>query len=196
MIKKGSFEAAFFLPVETQMTLIIHWQPATEDTFKVIRVTSECVSLDVYLAGSVIQKTVWRKQKHLLEQQHDSVMAWRIKQYLQNVSGVVLQVGLKQQGTVFSNRVWNELCKIPYGQTITYSELAERVDSGARAVANACRKNPFPGIIPCHRVVSLSGIGGFMGQSQGEYIEIKRRLIEYEAFIKERGDDNRFDGIN
>ncbi len=181
------------MPVEIQMTLIIHWRSSTEDTFKVIRVAAECASLDVYLAGCVIQKTVWHKQKYLQEQQHDSAITEQIKQYLQNVCSAVLQVELKKQGTVFSNRVWNELCKIPFGQTITYSELAERVDSSARAVANACRKNPFPGIIPCHRVVSLSGIGGFMGQSQGEYIEIKRRLIEYEAFIKERGDDNRFD---
>ncbi len=175
------------------MTLIIHWRPAVEDTFKMARVVLECASLDLYLMGNVIQKTVWRKQKYLLEQQEDSVIAWQIKQYLQNVYSVTLQVELKKQGTAFGNRVWNELCNIPFGQTMTYSELAERVGSGARAVANACRKNPFPGIIPCHRVVSLSGIGGFMGQRQGEYIEIKRRLIEYEAFIKERGDDNRFD---
>ena len=175
------------------MSLIIRWRPATEDSFNVIRVSSEFAALDVYLSGVVIQKTVWCCLQHGLYQENDSAIAQQIKKYLQNPNSIFLTVELKKQGTEFGNRVWNELCKIPFGQTITYSELANRVDSGARAVANACRKNPFPGIIPCHRVVSVSGIGGFMGQSQGEFIEIKRRLIEYEALVIEQGNGKRVD---
>lgn len=169
------------------MTLIIDWRSSSEATPSIIRVNTEFAALYVYLSGSVIQKTVWHYQKNLLYQESDSIIAQQIKKYLQNPNSISLKAELKKQGTAFSNRVWNELCNIPFGQTITYSELANKVDSGARAVANACRKNPFPGIIPCHRVVSVSGIGGFMGQVHGEYIEIKRKIIEYEALVKRQG---------
>mgnify|MGYP002266848858 CR=1 FL=1 len=72
----------------------------------------------------------------------------------------------------------NETRKIPYGTTITYSELADRIGSsgGARAVGQALSKNPYPIIIPCHRVVARSGIGGYSGG-----VELKKRLLEIEA---------------
>jgi methylated-DNA-[protein]-cysteine S-methyltransferase len=165
------------------MTLIVDWRSSTEVTANVIRVNTEFAALDVYLSGVVIQKTVWCCLQQGLYQENDSAIAQQINKYLQNPNSIFLTVELKKQGTEFGNRVWNELCKIPFGQTITYSEMANRIDSGARV----------PGIIPCHRVVSVSGIGGFMGQSQGEFIEIKRRLIEYEAFVIEQGNGKRVD---
>lgn len=67
-------------------------------------------------------------------------------------------------GTELQRRVWRELCKIPYGSTITYSDLAARVNypNAIRAVASACGRNPLPLIIPCHRVVAKDGgLGGF-----------------------------------
>ena len=88
---------------------------------------------------------------------------------------------LQKQGTDFRNKVWAEICKIPVGQVLSYSVIAEKVDSGARAVANACRDNPFPGIIPCHRVVSVSGLGGYMGQTSGKFFEIKKNLLLIES---------------
>ncbi|HEW91950.1 MAG TPA: methylated-DNA--[protein]-cysteine S-methyltransferase [Thermotogaceae bacterium] len=69
------------------------------------------------------------------------------------------------KGTDFQIKVLKELMKVPYGTTITYKELAERVgnSNAARAVGNVVASNYLPIIIPCHRVVSKSGLGGFGG---------------------------------
>ncbi|NJD54744.1 MAG: methylated-DNA--[protein]-cysteine S-methyltransferase [Candidatus Methanoperedens sp.] len=76
----------------------------------------------------------------------------------------------------FEQKVLAETRKIKHGKTITYSELAEKIDSRAvRAVGNALGKNPIPIIIPCHRVVAKKGIGGY-----SEGIDIKTRLLELE----------------
>ena len=67
--------------------------------------------------------------------------------------------------------------KIPYGKSITYSDLAGKVGSpkAFRAVGTACGKNPLPLIIPCHRVKAQSGLGGFTGG-----LDIKRFLLNLE----------------
>tara|TARA_Y100000590_G_C15343032_1_gene872181 strand:+ start:403 stop:684 length:282 start_codon:yes stop_codon:yes gene_type:complete len=69
-------------------------------------------------------------------------------------------------GTEFQIKVWEELSKIPFGETRTYKEVAEAIGhpKSSRAVANACAKNPFPIEIPCHRVIrSDGGLGGYSG---------------------------------
>jgi len=80
--------------------------------------------------------------------------------------------------TEFEQAVLTETRKIPYGTTITYSELANRIDNNgsARAVGQALSKNPYPIVIPCHRVVARSGIGGYSGG-----VELKKRLLNLEA---------------
>ena len=67
--------------------------------------------------------------------------------------------------TPFQKEVFGELVKVPAGQTISYLALAKRVKGPkhARAVARAVAKNPFPVVIPCHRVVGLNGLGGYSG---------------------------------
>ena len=87
-------------------------------------------------------------------------------------------VPLRLEGTEFRMKVWNEMRRIPYGETITYKELARRIGSpdACRAVANACGANPFPIIIPCHRVVASGGKpGGYTGG-----LDIKLALLEIE----------------
>lgn len=87
---------------------------------------------------------------------------------------------LELGGTPFQQRVWQAIAAIPVGETITYSELAEKVGSGPRAVANACGANPVPVIIPCHRVLARGGLGGFMqGREQGS-LSIKQWLLAHE----------------
>jgi len=83
-----------------------------------------------------------------------------------------------QHLTPFQQAVLNEARKIPYGATITYSQLAERVGhpGAARAVGNALAKNPAPLIIPCHRIVTKNGPGGF---SFGP--KVKERLLSLES---------------
>ncbi len=69
-------------------------------------------------------------------------------------------------GTPFQQSVWRALQQIPYGQTISYAQLAQNIDkpTAYRAVANANGKNPFSIIIPCHRVVASDGsLGGYTG---------------------------------
>ncbi|MGR8941804.1 MAG: methylated-DNA--[protein]-cysteine S-methyltransferase [Gammaproteobacteria bacterium] len=90
-------------------------------------------------------------------------------------------VKLLMQGTPFRRRVWAELCRIPFGETRSYADLARTLGSSARAVGNACRDNPYAPIIPCHRVVSASGLGGYCGQTQGALVDIKIKLLAFEA---------------
>lgn len=65
-------------------------------------------------------------------------------------------------GTSFRQRVWAALNTIPVGQTTTYGALARQIGSSARAVGQALGDNPIPIVIPCHRVLAASGLGGFM----------------------------------
>jgi methylated-DNA-[protein]-cysteine S-methyltransferase len=87
------------------------------------------------------------------------------------------------RGTPFQRRVWQLLQQIPTGQTRRYGELATQLGSSAQAVAGACRANPLSILIPCHRVVAAGGLGGYMGQTEGEALEIKRWLLHYEGYV-------------
>jgi methylated-DNA-[protein]-cysteine S-methyltransferase len=86
-------------------------------------------------------------------------------------------------GTPFQRRVWQLLQQIPAGETRRYGELASQLGSSAQAVAGACRANPLTILIPCHRVVAATGLGGYMGQLEGEALEIKRWLLHYEGHV-------------
>jgi len=84
-------------------------------------------------------------------------------------------------GSAFERAVWAEIAKIPYGEMLTYGEIATALgDPGAaRAVGTACNHNPVPVIVPCHRVVGAGGkMVGFGGG-----IDRKRRLLELEARV-------------
>jgi methylated-DNA-[protein]-cysteine S-methyltransferase len=84
------------------------------------------------------------------------------------------------EGTEFQRRLWQALCAIPRGATLTYGELGRRLDVPARAVGQACGDNRLPIVIPCHRVVAADGIGGFAHARRGYLIEAKRWLLEHE----------------
>ena len=86
--------------------------------------------------------------------------------------------------TSFELSVWNEIEKIPYGETRSYKDIAINLGkpNASRAVANACGKNPNPIIRPCHRVICSNGmIGGY--SAPGGAIE-KLRLLKQEVAIK------------
>lgn len=88
---------------------------------------------------------------------------------------------LAPEGTEFQKRVWSELQNIPYGTTITYGELAERIGdpNAVRAVGSANGANPIWIIIPCHRVIGADGsLTGYAGG-----IEVKRQLLEQEGAL-------------
>ena len=84
------------------------------------------------------------------------------------------------EGTPFQRRLWTALCEIPRGKTLTYGELARRLDAEPRAVGQACGDNRLPIVIPCHRVVAANGIGGFAHATGGYLLEAKRWLLAHE----------------
>ena len=79
---------------------------------------------------------------------------------------------LKPIGTAFEKKVWLEISKIKYGQTITYNDIAKKLNSSPRAIGNACSKNKCLLIIPCHRIIHTNGsIGGYvLGKNIKEYL--------------------------
>jgi methylated-DNA-[protein]-cysteine S-methyltransferase len=87
-------------------------------------------------------------------------------------------VRMQLDGTPFQREVWAELTRIPYGETISYGELAHRVGRprGPRAVGQANGRNPIAIIVPCHRVVASNGIGGYGGG-----LNCKRALLALEG---------------
>ena len=84
------------------------------------------------------------------------------------------------KGTSFQAKVWLEISKLKFGETISYSDLAKRVKSkgAVRAAGSACGKNPVPIVIPCHRVLAKNGIGGFGGG-----IALKKKMLALENII-------------
>ena len=93
---------------------------------------------------------------------------------------------LQPEGTLFQQRVWAHLQDIAPGEPCTYGELARRLGSGARAVGGACRANPIPIVIPCHRVVAAADIGGYCGLHSGRMRRIKQWLLAHEGALSER----------
>lgn len=86
-------------------------------------------------------------------------------------------------GTAFQHLVWQAISTIPCGETRSYGELAQQLGTAPRAVGGACRANPLPILVPCHRVVSSTGgNGGFLGQpaQQGMSASIKQWLLDHE----------------
>lgn len=110
-----------------------------------------------------------------------SQVASQIAAYFAN-SHNVFNLPLIYSGTPFQRRVWQAISAIPCGRVLTYSEIAEQIGSGARAVANACGANHLPLVIPCHRVVAKNGLGGFM-QGSKDGIKIKKWLLKHEGVL-------------
>ncbi|NGX45323.1 MAG: Methylated-DNA--protein-cysteine methyltransferase, constitutive [Chlamydiae bacterium] len=110
----------------------------------------------------------------------DQVVHW-FSLYLEGEAGSV-DFPLKMASfPSFSERVLEQMQKIPFGEQKTYAQLAHAAGSprGARAVGNICRDNPFPLVIPCHRVVGGQGLGGFAFG-----LAMKRQLLDFEFGLK------------
>jgi len=110
------------------------------------------------------------------------VLAEAVKQLREYFAGkrTEFDLPLVPEGTAFQRSVWKCLREIPYGETISYAELAKRVGNpkAARAVGSANGKNPLPIVIPCHRVIAADGtLGGFGGglPTKAKLLDLERR---------------------
>jgi len=88
---------------------------------------------------------------------------------------------LRQTGTAFQRRVWEAIAAIAPGRTRTYGDIARELGSAPRAVGQACGENRYPLVIPCHRVVAASAMGGFAHAADGYLPRVKRWLLAHES---------------
>ncbi len=95
-------------------------------------------------------------------------------------SGAVknFSVPLKPEGSGFQQKFYTSLCAIPYGETRTYGDLAAELGVSAQAIGQACGANPLAILIPCHRVLGASSLGGYSGRRG---IETKVALLKLEG---------------
>jgi len=94
----------------------------------------------------------------------------------------VFSLPLAPAGTAFQRKVWQGIAAIAVGETRSYGALAQALGSGPRAVGNACGANPYPLVVPCHRVVAANrGLGGFARRRGGFLLDVKRWLLAHEG---------------
>lgn len=93
----------------------------------------------------------------------------------------VFSLPLQPAGTHFQRRVWEQIAAIPGGHTETYGQLAKNLKNAPRAVGQACGANPYPVVVPCHRVIASDGkLGGFARERGGFLLDVKRWLLAHE----------------
>ncbi|MFN3544113.1 MAG: methylated-DNA--[protein]-cysteine S-methyltransferase [Thiobacillus sp.] len=97
----------------------------------------------------------------------------------------VFDLPFEPAGTPFQLRVWRALMSIPPGHPSTYGTLAKQLGTAARAVGQACGANPLPILIPCHRVLAVNGLGGFMHTSVGMPLDVKTWLLAHEQIASQ-----------
>ena len=112
----------------------------------------------------------------------DDLLEQAVRELTEYASGSrrTFDVALDLHGTPFQVAVWNELARIPFGETRTYGQIARAVGRprGAQAVGGANGRNPIPIIVPCHRVLAGDGIGGFSGG-----LDRKHQLLAHEGVL-------------
>lgn len=93
----------------------------------------------------------------------------------------VFALPLRPAGTHFQRRVWAEIAAVPPCATKTYGQLGKTLKNAPRAVGQACGANPYPVVVPCHRIVATGGgLGGFARQRGGFLLDVKRWLLTHE----------------
>lgn len=139
-------------------------------------------TLGVRITGGVVEEIEFLPASEPAEPPRDALAREVCRQLLAYAKDARFQFSLPlaSAGTLFQRRVWQCIAEIPPGETRSYGELSTRLKSAPRAVGQACGANPFPLIIPCHRVVSAAGLGGFAHHAGGFHLRVKRWLLEHE----------------
>lgn len=140
--------------------------------------------LELHATDEYLTRLYFRHEKGVSSVNLSEVMKKCIGQLDEYFAGVrtSFELPLKVQGTPFQEQVWAALQTIPYGETISYKQLAERAGNAkaCRAVGTANGKNPLAVFIPCHRVIASDGsLGGYAGG-----LQIKSELLRLETCSK------------
>ena len=154
--------------------MMIQWVESCSGVSEFITLLTPAGYLQLMIRQDVICQAAWALKTDNIQAIDDN------HPVIQRLNRVFV-VKLLKQGSSFRQLVWSELGQIPYGTTLSYLALAAKIGSSARAVGNACRDNPYPFLIPCHRVVAMSGLGGYCGQTSGDFMHIKAKLLQAEA---------------
>lgn len=160
------------------MTNQIHYASDIIDGITLDVIVSEKGIREIIINKKPESDTLTRATQVAPEEQSMKKIFRQLKEYF-NRERREFELSLEIIGTDFQKKVWDELTKIPYGETISYGELAVRLGdkNKMRAVAAANGANPIPVIIPCHRVIgadgSLTGYGGGL--------DVKKKLLELEG---------------
>lgn len=164
--------------MKSQHKHIPEYEAVVETPFGAVGIVAQGLQVVIDLLPEKLEK---KSATHKLAQN----IATQIEAYLKNANSS-FNLPIKLKGTPFQRSVWQAIGAIPSGQVLTYSQIAEQLQSNPRAVANACGANFLPIIIPCHRVVAKDGVGGFMrGAEHG--LVIKKWLLKHEGAMDENG---------
>lgn len=131
----------------------------------------QLITLDFLYDDQSIQPVIHPATEHLVED---------LKGYL-NDPHYQFKYAVQLYGSHFQNKIWQTLLEIPIGKTRTYGQVAKEHSSSPRAVGQACRSNPIPIFVPCHRIVAANGLGGFSGKRQGKWLKLKEWLLKHEG---------------
>ena len=146
--------------------------------------TTEVATIGIRLEGARLIKLDYltRRKSKKPTSKHAEKIRDKIEKYLNAKSKVkALKVDVKLDVTPFQQKVLKQLELIPFGETKTYGEIAKKLKTSPRAVGNACRNNPVPIVIPCHRVISVNGMGGYNGATDGDMMDVKAQLLKLEG---------------
>lgn len=148
--------------------------------------TTRLATIGIQLSGSKLIRVDYfqhRKNKEPITKAALDIQN-KITRYLDPQSKTKkLDIDVLLDVTPFQKKVLKQLQLIPYGETRTYGEIAKILKTSPRAIGNACRNNPVPIIIPCHRVLAANGIGGYDGATEGANLAIKIQLLQLEGVV-------------
>ena len=132
----------------------------------------------------ITELNIYNKKKNNIIEKDTKLLLETQKQLKEYFEGkrTKFEIPLNPKGTEFMKNVWKELLKIPYGETRTYKEIAEKIGNSkaSRAVGMANNKNPIPIIIPCHRVIGSNNklVGYALGLDMKQYLlDLEREVI-------------------
>jgi methylated-DNA-[protein]-cysteine S-methyltransferase len=154
------------------------------------------VAVDGALTGLYMDRQRYRPETETFGDRDETLFAQAVEEMEEYFAGrrTEFHVRLAFVGTPFQQLVWGALRKIPFGQTVSYGQLADRLGrpNAARAVGLANGHNPIGIIVPCHRVVGAKG--GLVGYGGG--LERKRHLLDFERSVLDRGVGQNSEGVS